>query len=573
MAYHHASWGPMPHYVPMMGPGIASLPSSQPQTHTHTHEQGDKQLEKYTLSFMQQPQHAKAANGKDKDRRPVDPPPILRLEVAPGQDPDGVYKQSPYLIVVAYLEFAPGQEHDANKAPPANLMSGTTVSSLHRLKDPADQEGAFFVFGDLTIRREGHYCLRFDLLQMEFGVNSEPDYLVTVTSVTSKPFRVYSQKNFPKQHRSESTFLTRSFSDQGVRLRVRKDSRLNMSRKRTTDKGATDKSDRKRAAAESPDEGRRAFPHHRGSLDTSDSYYEGEMSPNEQNSGKRHRTGSGTMQVASHTSPDNSLETRAWPSYPHQTGTVSPFSSQGHTIGSLNMSNGPPTPAGMGAPQMPPPTMTRLDTHFGSNMFHGHSPVGERQSPITLSPVHHLSHHSPFGHNSNNSNNSVGSQGSSSMGYLFGMSGVGQHHNSSNSIGIGSSSAQPLNLVAASSSHSTQSVMNNTPRLTHSSPSSRQHPQSHHSHTAAGATSPLGLSLYASAPPPQTTSSSGPRHHQQVSYNDAPASYHQPLPHVFDHDALHEHGMSAPLGGNMPPDSLKDPYGGGVFNGVTTKSE
>jgi hypothetical protein len=65
---------------------------------------------------MQQPLHAKAANGKDKgekkpsppyldvtlsnlrkmttDRRPVDPPPILKLEVAADQDPDGVYKQS-----------------------------------------------------------------------------------------------------------------------------------------------------------------------------------------------------------------------------------------------------------------------------------------------------------------------------------------------------------------------------------------------------------------------------------------------------------------------------------------------
>ncbi len=29
-----------------------------------------------------------------KDRRPVDPPPILKLEVATDQDPDGVYKQS-----------------------------------------------------------------------------------------------------------------------------------------------------------------------------------------------------------------------------------------------------------------------------------------------------------------------------------------------------------------------------------------------------------------------------------------------------------------------------------------------
>jgi len=435
----------------------------------------------------------------------------------------------PYLIVVAYLEYGPGQDHAPDAMPPANLMSGTMVSSLHRLKDPGDQEGAFFVFGDLTIRREGTYCLRFDLLQMEFGVSSDPDSLVTVTSVTSSPFRVYSQKNFPKQQKNESTFLTRSFSDQGVRLRVRKDSRLSLNRKRTTDK-VIEKFDRKRLAVESPGQGRRAFPQHRGSLDATDQYYEGEMFSNEQ-SNKRHRTGSGGLQVASHASPENGLETRPWQSYQHQTGTTSSFANQA-SIGS--MSTGPPTSATMGAPQMPPPT-TRLDTHFsslhaGSNMYH--SPVGERQSPITPSSVHH----SPFG--------SAGSQGSS-MAYLYG-SGVGQN-----------SSAQPLNLAPVVSH--TQSVMN-TPRLANSSP--RQH-----SHAAAGATSPMGMSLYASA-----SQASGPPQARQVSVSYNTPTYHQALPNAFDHSTLHEHGMNTPLTGNMPPESLKDPYGG-VFNGVTTKAE
>ncbi|KAI8625599.1 velvet factor-domain-containing protein [Xylariaceae sp. FL1651] len=176
-----------------------------------------------------------------------------------GMDPRGGYVHSqpcgPYLIVIAYLEYGPGQDHGPDSIPPANLMSGTIVSSLHRLKDPGDQEGAFFVLGDLNVRREGTYCLRFDLLQMEFGVSSDPDSFATVTSITSNPFRVYSQKNFPKQQKNESTFLTRSFSDQGVRLRVRKGPRLSLNRKMNDN--VIGRLDRKRLAIDSPGQGRR----------------------------------------------------------------------------------------------------------------------------------------------------------------------------------------------------------------------------------------------------------------------------------------------------------------------------
>ncbi|KAI0518026.1 velvet factor-domain-containing protein [Xylaria bambusicola] len=517
MAYQQSPWAHIPHYVPMMNSGMPSLPTAQ--TQGNPPEQPGKQLEKYTLSFMQQPLHAKAANGKDKDRRPVDPPPILKLEVATDQDPDGVYKQSPYLIVVAYLEYGPGQDHGPDAMPPANLMSGTMVSSLHRLKDPGDQEGAFFVFGDLTIRREGNYCLRFDLLQMEFGVSSDPDSLVTVTSVTSNPFRVYSQKNFPKQQKNESTFLTRSFSDQGVRLRVRKDSRLSLNRKRTSDK-AIEKYDRKRMAIESPGQGRRPSVQHRSSLDSTDQYHEGDMFLNEPAS-KRHRTGSGALSTT-----ENGLETRSWGSY--QPGSSSSFASHGSMT---SIGTGPPTSASLGAPQMPPPT-TRLDTHFsslhtGSSMFH--SPVGERQSPVTPSSVHQ----SPF--------NSTGSQ-NSSMAYLYGTS-LGQN-----------GGAQALNLAPVGAH--TQSAMS-TPRLADSSPRPHAHP--------TNATSPMGVNIYA-----PTSQVSAPPQPRQLSYNTP--TYHHGLSSAFDHSTLHEHGMNTPLTANMPPDSLKGGYAD-VFNGVTAKSE
>ncbi|KAI1324361.1 hypothetical protein F5Y16DRAFT_308313 [Xylariaceae sp. FL0255] len=510
MAYPQGTWGSAAHYMPMMSSTIPSLPNTQTHLHQNSHEPSPKSLEKYTLSFMQQPQHAKAANGKDKDRRPVDPPPILKLEVAPDQDPDGVYKQSPYLIVVAYLEYSPGQEQGQESMPPANLMSGTMVSSLHRLKDPGDQEGAFFVFGDLTIRREGTYCLRFDLLQMEFGMSSDPDSLVTVTSVTSNPFRVYSQKTFPKQHKNESTFLTRSFSDQGVRLRVRKDSRLSLNRKRN-DK-VIERLDRKRLASDPAGQNRRALGLHRTPLETTEHYYDGELFSSEPMA-KRHRTGSGpTHIISTSATAENNLEARSWGSYQQN---PNPYSHQGPLAG---ITTGPPISTSMSAPHMLPPT-TRLDTHFSplhtsSGIFT--SPVGERQSPLAQSPMHQ----SPYG--------STGSQGSS-MAYLYGSSAAGQN-----------------------TSHAHQAGMN-TPSLSNSSP--RSHGQ--------GTTSPIGgVGMYTAA------SAHTPHHPRQVSYS-TPA-YHN-MGTAFDHSTLHEQGMSTPLTGNMPPENLKGSYHD-VYNGVSKSS-
>jgi hypothetical protein len=47
-------------------------------------------------------------------------------------------------------------------------------------------------------------------------------------SITSDVFQVYSAKQFPGM--LDSTFLSRSFSDQGVRIRIRKEHRIKMKR-------------------------------------------------------------------------------------------------------------------------------------------------------------------------------------------------------------------------------------------------------------------------------------------------------------------------------------------------------
>ncbi|KAL2050025.1 hypothetical protein ABVK25_009752 [Lepraria finkii] len=184
----------------------------------------------YTLIVRQGPERAKAFPGppaKEKDRKPVDPPPIVQLRLRDPEDPAQNYLQSPYLFMCCALCDAnlerPGQlaaalQGDDVDTPTQSALVGTLVSSLHRLKDVDNTDGGFFVFPDLSVKIEGQFRLRFSLFDMG---KTRVHY---IKSVMSMPFTVFSHKAFPGL--SESTFLSRSFGDQGVKLRIRKEPRV-----------------------------------------------------------------------------------------------------------------------------------------------------------------------------------------------------------------------------------------------------------------------------------------------------------------------------------------------------------
>jgi hypothetical protein len=174
----------------------------------------------YHLEVRQHPVNGKVAVGKEKDRKPIDPPPIIQLTVDPRVDPQGHYLQSPYFFSKATLVSAD------DRTQPANNLSGLLVSSLHKLKDTDNKDGAFFVFGDLSVKQEGKYYLIFELYEMR----GHECLFINTTRTTE--LTIYPAKTFPGM--AESTFLTRSFSDQGVRLRLRKDSRTMTTRKRNS---------------------------------------------------------------------------------------------------------------------------------------------------------------------------------------------------------------------------------------------------------------------------------------------------------------------------------------------------
>ena len=96
-------------------------------------------------------------------------------------------------------------------------LAGSIVSSSYRLKDLNNVEGAYFIFGDLSIKAEGSLKLRFNL----YEVRNDSSAAFYITSVDSDPFTVFPAKNWPGM--MESTPLTRHFCDQGIRLRLRKE--------------------------------------------------------------------------------------------------------------------------------------------------------------------------------------------------------------------------------------------------------------------------------------------------------------------------------------------------------------
>ncbi|KAL2150818.1 hypothetical protein VTH82DRAFT_7381 [Thermothelomyces myriococcoides] len=189
----------------------------------YTLGQGD-----FELAVRQQPKYACVAIGKGKERKPIDPPPIVQLLVNPRKDPARTFLQNPYLILTARL-IRKGDDdgQDDQSTPKESDLTGTLVSSLYSLKDTDNSQGGFFVFGDLSVRRVGTYRLAFILYELRLA--EKECWLLSRT--VSDPFVVYATKTFPGL--AESTFLTRSFSDQGVRLRLRKDSRSVSSKKRT----------------------------------------------------------------------------------------------------------------------------------------------------------------------------------------------------------------------------------------------------------------------------------------------------------------------------------------------------
>lgn len=125
------------------------------------------------------------------------------------------------------------------------VLTGGPVSGMAYLDRPSP--AGYFLFPDLSIRHEGMYKLKFALWEhpKEAGMDSaklcaghpsQPElrkkrrpldaqhYMECRASIQTENFNVFSAKKFPGL--SESTPLSKTLSDQGCRVRIRRDVRL-----------------------------------------------------------------------------------------------------------------------------------------------------------------------------------------------------------------------------------------------------------------------------------------------------------------------------------------------------------
>ena len=210
--------------------------------------------ERYILTVRQQPRAARACGFGERDRRVIDPPPIVQLSLKdydPTSSTDIEELRFPFNIVhCALLSAGPQDPQSLTSAPstpsassadvtavpdPAQSnrisrrLMGTLVASPFVGTDPemptSSVENAslatFFIFQDLSCRQNGRYKLRFTLMKVPLGPNLvEGGQGRVVGSVESDEFDVFSAKDFPGMR--PSTLLTRDLKRQGAGVSVKK---------------------------------------------------------------------------------------------------------------------------------------------------------------------------------------------------------------------------------------------------------------------------------------------------------------------------------------------------------------
>ena len=240
----------------------SSPPTPSRQTPTHRNQS------RYHLHVRQQPIAARACGAGDRDRRPVDPPPIVQilltdfdaesqddrdilqdprftvgcllfpvseltgqphppvLEPEEGEDDketDSIARSddsfsTPLLSGKAFMSpFFVNADPDPNSAP--THPSFDDLNPIRTNASKLNQPATFFIFADLSIRSAGLYRLQFRL--MNWGsVEDTGQSMPILAEVWSDPFRVYPAKDFPGMR--DSSILAEGLKELGfVELKTR----------------------------------------------------------------------------------------------------------------------------------------------------------------------------------------------------------------------------------------------------------------------------------------------------------------------------------------------------------------
>ncbi|KAL7626383.1 hypothetical protein AAE478_003155 [Parahypoxylon ruwenzoriense] len=179
----------------------------------------------YRLQVRQQPVAARSCGFGERDRRVIDPPPIVQVFT---EDPKASQEEtrSPHKFRFSVMHCTIWNEtgdQDCSGMPDdyrqQRRLMGTIVSSPFVGFDDNNEEGCFFCFPDLSCRTPGTFRLRFSLVVLD--PNSVPGSRTPVCAVAmSDVFTVYNAKDFPGMR--ASTALTKRLKEQGCLISIKK---------------------------------------------------------------------------------------------------------------------------------------------------------------------------------------------------------------------------------------------------------------------------------------------------------------------------------------------------------------
>ncbi|KAK0389519.1 hypothetical protein NLU13_3094 [Sarocladium strictum] len=181
---------------------------------------------KFSLKIRQQPQQARSCGFADKDRRAIDPPPIVELKIEgegfSKKDLEVYMNYDRYVMCCTLLDEkgvdAMNMEQDGLRS--KRMMGENTVVPFVGT-DEHGQVGCFFSFNDLSCRTPGDYRLSFSVSALPTLEESRAGVRYPrMTDIMSDVFKAYNAKLFPGM--TESSALARALKEQGCNISVRK---------------------------------------------------------------------------------------------------------------------------------------------------------------------------------------------------------------------------------------------------------------------------------------------------------------------------------------------------------------
>lgn len=180
----------------------------------------------YKLYIRQQPVAARSCGFGERDRRVIDPPPIVELKI---EDPTATPEEIRVALRVPFavmhctiwddagakdISFMPEEYRQQRR------LMGTTVSSPFNGRDEKGVDGCFFCFPDLSVRTSGAFRLKFVLVMVDPMQNYPGARHPVRAQAMSDVFTVYSAKDFPGMQ--ASTPLTKKLKEQGCLISIKK---------------------------------------------------------------------------------------------------------------------------------------------------------------------------------------------------------------------------------------------------------------------------------------------------------------------------------------------------------------